>query len=324
MSCRLFVLVVVLETVADIAIEGDILLRFHQLGEKGQIDAIDRLQVYLSIFAFAHVFQFVVALDAVRLRNTLQFLFLTMFNALFLVYAILQISEIRNTWPQGEPQNSTIPINILTAIIPCVIGVAELAFIVLGWSIWREFGWKVFKLLGADLRIKTIYMHYQIYECLLKFDIFFAIGFSAQLMTLVLQRTDVEYYITVAALPVSLLILIAGHLAARHENKPLMYVFMVGCIAGSGYFGYKLYRIIEHRNEDPYKSVLKSLSTFAALSLVFLLTTFTWACIVMSNFGLGLKNNLSNSKTRSGRSRGSDSRHSRQFSSSTGHRMSIE
>lgn len=93
MSCRLFVLVVVLETVADIAIEGDILLRFHQLGEEGQVDAIDRLQVYLSIFAFAQyaifylhsdsalilssVFQFLVALDAVRLRNTLQFLFLT-------------------------------------------------------------------------------------------------------------------------------------------------------------------------------------------------------------------------------------------------------
>lgn len=105
-----------------------------------------------------------------------------MFNALFLVYAILQISEIRNAWPADEPGNSTIPINILTAIIPCVIGVAELAFIVLGWSIWREFGWKVFKLLGADLRIKNIYMHYQIFECLLKFDIFFAVGFSAQVI----------------------------------------------------------------------------------------------------------------------------------------------
>lgn len=57
---------------------------------------------------------------------------------------------------------------------------AEIAYIALGYKIYSEFGWQVFKLLGADRQIKRIYMQYQILQCLMRFDIFFWLGFSVQ------------------------------------------------------------------------------------------------------------------------------------------------
>lgn len=164
------------------------------------------------------------------------------FNALFLLYAVIQINEIRDAMASAESVGgvSNIPINVLTTIIPIVISVAEIAYIGLGWKIYNEFGWKVYKFLGADRRIKKMYADYQIYECLVKFDVFFWAGFSVQFIWLVLQENDWEYYVTVAALPLSIVLLVEGHLAARHEHKWMMATFMSGCVGAMIYFIYKV------------------------------------------------------------------------------------
>ena len=162
------------------------------------------------------------------------------FNALFLVYAVIQIGEVRETFSDKTHGTSTIPINVLTTTIPVVISVTEIAYIALGWKIYHEFGWKVYKFLGADRRIKKMYANYQIYECLIKFDVFFWVGFSVQFIWLVLQRTDWEFYVTCAALPLSIVLLVEGHLAARYENKLMMTTFMSGCIGAMIYFIYKV------------------------------------------------------------------------------------
>lgn len=166
----------------------------------------------------------------------------SVFNALFLVYAIIQIREVQEAVASSttEPGVSTIPIHVLTTIIPIVISIAEIFYIALGWKIYHEFGWKVYKFLGADRRIKKMYANYQIYECLVKFDVFFWVGFSVQFIWLVLNSSDWEYYVTCAALPLSIVLLIEGHLAARHENKWMMATFMSGCVGAMVYFVYKV------------------------------------------------------------------------------------
>ncbi|CAK5279985.1 unnamed protein product [Mycena citricolor] len=239
-ACRLYVLTVLIETTVDLAIEGELLMQINKNLDTGTqgAQAAHKMPVYLGIFALAHVFQFVMAVDAVYARNTLQFIALTIFNALFLVYAVIQIGEIRQL---NTVSSSIIPINVLTTIIPCVIGVAEIAYIALGWKIYNEFGWSVYKFLGADRRIKRYYANYQIYECLVKFDVFFWAGFSVQFIWLVLLDHDWEFYITCAALPLSVVLLIEGHLAARHENKPMMYTFLSGCVGAMIYFLYKVW-----------------------------------------------------------------------------------
>ncbi|OCH96575.1 hypothetical protein OBBRIDRAFT_743369 [Obba rivulosa] len=296
-ACRLYLLIVLIETGIDLAIEGDLILRVNDVAKNDGTIASQRMPVYLSVFALAHVFQFAMALDAVYARNTLQFIFLAVFNALFLVYAVIQISEIKELIPLNTPGFSDIPIEVLTTIIPIVIAVAELAYIALGWKIYTEFGWKVYKFLGADRRIKTMYANYQIFLCLVKFDLFFWIGFSVQFIWLVLSAHNVEFYLTYAALPLSIVVLIEGHLAARHENKYMMITFMTGCAAAMVYFMYKLVKVLRLKDTSTFNEVWKSLTTFSVIAILLLIATVVFAGLVMNAFGRGLKNQIAKSST---------------------------
>ncbi|PCH33420.1 hypothetical protein WOLCODRAFT_22003 [Wolfiporia cocos MD-104 SS10] len=295
-ACRLYLLTVLVETAIDLAIEGELLIRLQEIPGANSSDATQsrKMPVYLSIFAMAHVFQFGMALDAVYARNTLQFIALAIFNALFLLYAIIQIGEINKT---PIPSSSHgIPIPTLTTIIPIVISVAELAYIALGWKIYNEFGWKVYKYLGADRRIKAMYANFQIFLCLVKFDLFFWVGFSVQFIWLVLNDHNAEYYLTCLALPLSILVLIDGHLAARRENKWMMFTFMSGCVAAMVYFIYKLVEVLRKHSTPTFDDVWETLTTFSVLAIILLLATFIFAWIVMNNFGRGLKNQMSKNK----------------------------
>jgi len=206
---------------------------------------------------------------------------------------VIQIKEIQDTMASSSlSSTATIPINVLTTIIPIVISVAEVAYIALGWKIYHEFGWGVYKFLGADRRIKKMYATYQIYECLLKFDVFFWVAFSVQFIWLVLQDTQVEFYITCAALPFSILLLVEGHLAARYEQRWMMATFMIGCVGAMVYFVYKLVQVLLHKSEEPYLHLWEALAVFSVVSIMFLCATFVYSVLVLRNFGKGLKEAL--------------------------------
>ena len=135
---------------------------------------------------------------------------------------------------------SHLPVNVLTTVLPIVISVAELAYVALAWTIYNEFGWKVYKFLGADRQIKKMFAVYQIFQCLVKFDVFFCAGFCVQITFLVLDSHSLEFYITCASLPLSIVLLVEGHLAARYENKWMMTSFLSGCAGAMIYFSYKV------------------------------------------------------------------------------------
>jgi len=316
MACRLYVLTVLIETTIDLAIEGELLIQVNRhtlAGEQGDHE----MPVYLAIFVLAHVFQFAMAVDAVYARNTLQFFALTLFNALFLVYAIIQIGEIRDL---NLKTSGHIPVNALTTIIPIVIAIAEIAYVGLGWKIYNEFGWSVYKFLGADRQIKKMYANFQIYECLVKFDVFFWVGFSVQFIFLVLVDHNWEYYITCAALPLSLFLLVEGHLAARHESKMMMYTFMTGCVGAMVYFVYKLQKVIRHKDDPEFFPVWKTLTVFSVIAIILLIATSIFSLILLQNFGRGLKNSLA--KSTMGHNRFA-SQHHRRAASQNPYRMSI-
>jgi hypothetical protein len=268
-ACRLYVITVLVETTIDLVIEGDLLLRFHEVNKASQTNelaatASRKMPVFLSVFALAHVFQLAMALDAVYARNTLQFFALTVFNALFLFYAVIQSSEVRNATLALDSQNgfSHLPVNVLTTVLPVVISVAELAYVALAWTIYNEFGWKVYKFLGADRQIKKMFAVYQIFQCLIKFDVFFCAGFCVQITFLVLDSHSLEFYITCASLPVSIILLVEGHLAARYENKWMMTSFLSGCAGAMLYFSYKFVKVIIEKNTPQFTHVWESLTTF--------------------------------------------------------------
>lgn len=89
----------------------------------------------------------------------------------------------------------------------------------------------------------------QICIVLLRVDLFLFIAFSLQLVLLV-QQADAERWITIAAAPVTLLILLVGYFGVRREQRGLLYVFLAGCVLGAGYFVFKVRRRVSYARAD--------------------------------------------------------------------------
>ncbi|BGP37042.1 hypothetical protein JCM10449v2_000946 [Rhodotorula kratochvilovae] len=275
-----------LETVVDTCIVG---LTLNEYAEKLWETVLERdersvLPVYLGLFVLAHVTQLVLAVDALVAKNTIQVVALLVFNTLFLVYAAVQIAEIRSL--------VTGYLGVLIWFIPAMISLTEAVYIACMWPIWREFGWLVFKTLGADRRIKRSYAWFQVFICILKFDLFFFVAFSLQLVFLVPTQTSAERWITVAALPISSLLLLLGYLAVKRENRAGYWGFLGGCAVGMAYFIYKLFIIYRDRERD-YRLVFKSLTVFAALCLAALALTAATVTVCYRHFDHGLKYHMS-------------------------------
>ncbi|KAL8291640.1 hypothetical protein RQP46_001898 [Phenoliferia psychrophenolica] len=284
-----FLGITVLESVVDIVIVGLLLNSF----EDGFVQSVLKrdvksvLPVYLGLFVLAHVFQLVLAIDALSAKNTIQIMGLCIFNTLFLTYACIQIVEIKSLITDNT-------LSVLVWFIPGMIALTELVYFCTLLPIYREFGWTVYKRIGADRAIKKMFMWYQVFICIIKFDIFLFIAFSLQLVLLVLRQSAAERWLTVAALPISLFLLGLGYASVRYEHRLLWWSFIVGALAGAAYFVWKLFRIYEFRSTD-YKLIYKSLTVFAAFCLAALIWTCTTAYICYHRFGRGLKQAMARS-----------------------------
>ncbi|MBW0554341.1 hypothetical protein O181_094056 [Austropuccinia psidii MF-1] len=291
---RSFLLITTLESTIDIILESIIIIKtnlYHDLAISfdNQINR-NPLAVYLSIFILAHLFQIYFAIDALRFKNTIQLIGLCAFNLAILTYAIIQIPEIKKIQTPSSHSITNSLSSILLIGIPAWIGLAQIFFVYLTWHLFKEFGWQIYKQIGADRKIKKIYLMYQIYICLLKFDYFFFIAFSLQLVLLVPSVHHAEKVLTIIAVPTTLILLIIGYYGVQHESKSIMWAFMLGLLSGSYYFVYKLFRIWQGRHDrGSYAQVFKSLTVFSVSCLLMIFLSFLWAMICLKNFGQGLK-----------------------------------
>lgn len=300
-ACRFFLLITLAEASIDISIESVLFARyqFHRRTHPSPDDDSKSraLPVFVIVFSIAHVYQLFLAVDAVINRNTILVIGAIIFNACFLIYSLIQISEIRSVLGDGVAQGSsqTVPVQVLTGAIPIVIAIAEISFIALGWKLWKEFGWQIYKKIGADRSLKRCYLHYQVYVALLKFDFFIFIAYCIQLVLVVKQIGSAERWITIISAPFSLLILVFAWYSVRKELKYGMLLFLVGLTGAMVYFVYKLFRIWQLK-DTLYKEVYKSLTVFSTLSMLLLLITAVMTIQCMLNFGRGLKNAVSRTR----------------------------
>jgi NADH:ubiquinone oxidoreductase subunit 6 (subunit J) len=84
----------------------------------------------------------------------------------------------------------------------------------------------------------------------------------------------------------------------RRESVPGMILIIIVYFIALAYFLFKLIRMYAAdllRQED-YKPARKSLTSFAALTILLLLFTIVVACICTHNFNKGLKQHVNNKK----------------------------
>jgi hypothetical protein len=125
------------------------------------------LPTLLSLLIFAFVYELLLVYDALRSQNTIQIIGLVAMNVGILIYTAIQKGQIYEAVKQLAKYNF-ISMNYFNEVegyltaIPCVValGTALLAFV--AWKLYGEFGWNIYKQIGADRRLRNRFFIYQV------------------------------------------------------------------------------------------------------------------------------------------------------------------
>lgn len=303
--------------VATTTVQGAIVLAFESYvfalfqtslkGDAKTSSSEQTIPTFLTLYIFGFLYELCLVYDALRLKNTIQIIGLCMYNLALLIYAAIQMTQINDAVNQLENSDKgpLIDPTVWSAVkpflvaIPCIIAFGTISMSFVARKLYDEFAWTIYKHISADLRMKRRYLTYQIYIALLKFDFFFFIGFTIQFIVIVAQHGSVEFYLTIAAIPVTIIILLMGGFFTRRESKLGMIAIILLYIAGLAYFIFKLVRMYEPIRSLQYKDVRKSLTTFAVLAIVLILLTIINAVMCTVNFAQGLKPYIASRKVES-------------------------
>ncbi|KAK3985371.1 hypothetical protein QBC44DRAFT_157314 [Cladorrhinum sp. PSN332] len=260
------------------------------------------IPTFLALFIFGFLYVLVLAWDALRRKNTIQIIGLCLANLALFIYTILQIEQIRvslNTLEReqvikhdpkhGEIWQRSKPFLIA---VPAIVGVITFAMTGIAYQLYREFAWDILKQIGADYRMKKRFLHYQVYIALLKFDFFFFLGFTIQFIVVVNNLKNFELGLHVAAVPITIAILLCAAFFTQRENKIGVYFIILLDFGALAYFFFKLVRIYQPGHSQDYLAVRRSLTAFAVMTIVLIILTIINAFVCMSNFGAGLKAHL--------------------------------
>ncbi|KAF2155264.1 hypothetical protein K461DRAFT_292137 [Myriangium duriaei CBS 260.36] len=308
-----FFLIVVGQAVIGLALEGYVFGRFLMVfngrsfnggDQHGQQAAnIRSIDTYLSLFIFGFLYQIALTWDALRLKNTIQVIGLCLYNVGLMIYAIVQTIQIQDAVDVLVEQQS-INFSLWNALkpymitVPCIIALATVLMSIVAWKLYDEFSWSIYKHISADLSLKRRYLVYQIYITLLKFDFFFFLSFTVQFLVVVLDVKDVEFKLTVAALPITIIILVMAGFWTRRESILGMLLTIILYFGALGYFFFKLVRmydestIADRARVSAYKPARRGLTTFAIITILLLVSTIINAVWCTINFDKGLKPHL--------------------------------
>ncbi|KAG2208531.1 hypothetical protein INT47_010227 [Mucor saturninus] len=277
------------------------------------------LLVYFILFILAQVFTVILVVDAIYQRNTIQLIALVAFELGMSAYSIIQFHQSSTLIDTDKTAHYTSKATLAMSHLGnayhssqwaeitqiCVMIISTIIFIFLAYKLYLEFGWHIYKKIGADLAMRDRYKMYQIFMMLLKFDFFFFLGFSVQYLALLIVawwpdssskgleseivRELIEHI--VLSCVVSITMLVSAYWGLRREKKIHMFIFLTLCIASMAYYIYMLIQIA--KDPERFLGSKAFLTFFLCVDMVLILASVPIAIICLRNFNLGLMNHIS-------------------------------
>ncbi|CAG7999995.1 unnamed protein product [Penicillium nalgiovense] len=299
-----FAIITLVQTVVTLGLECYIFANFQMQELPNNSPASKTIPTFLALYGFGFLYELVLVYDALRMKNTIQIIGLCICNVGLLIYGAVQVKQIQEAvstlalmnmispvvWAQSEP---------FLIIIPCIVALGTLLMTFVAYKLYDEFAWTIYKHISADLQMKRRYLTYQIYIALLKFDFFFFLGFTVQFLVLVSSTSmDAEFALTVAAIPVTIIILVCGAWFVRRETMAGMIIIILLLFAAMAYFCFKLFRMYSPLTYFKYLPARPSMTFFAIITIILIVITIINACLCVHNFNRGLKPHINKKRNK--------------------------
>ena len=230
--------------------------------------------VYAILLIVSLIFFVLFAWDAVLFENSIQLVTFLFFAALMAIYAFVQLV--------GDVTNGLLIAQFLVLFLGVCVAY------VLGYKVYSELGWSVYKKVGADPRMRALYRTYLILVTLLKLDFALAIILIAQNTALALETDDPEFALNICAVLLVIAYTIIGVLAVRQESNPAVYLFFALSPLEPAYIIFKIVRFLTVKGKGYDKLPRGQLisSGIVAILLRVILVAVAFKC--WQNFGKGL------------------------------------
>ncbi|KAL5121543.1 hypothetical protein ACEQ8H_000615 [Pleosporales sp. CAS-2024a] len=254
-----------------------------------------------GLFILGNVWQSILAIDALRMKNTLQLYSIVVLNASLFVFSVMRYFQTQYMAADLDINEAPGPIYfthrnvdywakvrpaLLTSSV--ISGICVVANTVLVFLLQRELRWALYRHISGSLAMLRRFLAYQILLVLIRIEPYFLIGFVISYSLLNVHFREPEFGLTMALIPALGILVVMTIYFTRLENT---IGAIVAIVLRMGEMAYMIAKIIVLEGHGFYsKTILKNeMLLFASVSLSLGTLICLNEMICTYNFHKGLK-----------------------------------
>lgn len=264
-------------------------------------------RVYMGLFAGAVVYSCFLCLFAVKNENFLEIIAFVVQNFGYIVYSSIQVYHINyKTYEDIEIRKSK-QLSVLSFLNFFSLLVMNAMFTYLAFKLFVEYGWKIYKRVRFNIKLRAAYHFYELVICLMKMTILFVVMFSICLNRTIFRglESDANFIVTLAIIPTFIIVCRLAVAGIHRENKVIMTMFVVVLLVAQAGYIYEIHSIatcsstycknfFKKKNDVPQEVVIHILY-LGSVALLFVFVLALASVKVTRNFGIGLRSHFTGS-----------------------------